>query len=156
MALYLTIFVLWNQYAHIWWIYVLNYNVFLVNHSLNQYKVSLSLLADFGVISVLSDIWTVTLALHLLGVPFPSFNPKIVSNLMVRWISWRQQIDRSCFSIHSFSLCLLIGELRPLLFIVIEMRVSGPVIWWSYSVWFSSILNLLNYFSVMILFLIVS
>ena len=37
-------------------------------------------------------------------------------SLGLKWVSCKQHIDGSCFLIHSVTLCLLIGVLRPLMF----------------------------------------
>ena len=39
--------------------------------------------------------------------------------LVLKWVSYKQHIDGSCFLIHSVTLCLLIGALSPL-----TLRVS--------------------------------
>ena len=51
--------------------------------------------------------------------PFP-FNLKV--SLGLKWVSYKQHIDGSCFLIHSVTLCLLIGALSPLTFRVSTER----------------------------------
>ena len=53
------------------------------------------------------------------GSPSP-FNLKV--SLGLKWGSCKQHIDRSCFLIHSVTLCLLIGAFSPLTFIVSTER----------------------------------
>ena len=42
------------------------------------------------------------------------FNLKV--SLGLKWVSYKQHIDGSCFLIHSVTLCLFIGALSPLTF----------------------------------------
>ena len=46
------------------------------------------------------------------------FNLKM--SLGLKWVSCKQDIDGSCFLIHSVTLCLLIGALSPLTFRVLK------------------------------------
>ena len=68
-------------------------------------------------------IWIVTLPFFCF--PFAwniFFHPLIFSlyvSLGLNWISYRQHIYGSCFSIHSASLCLLVGAFNPFTFKVI-------------------------------------
>ena len=43
-----------------------------------------------------------------------TFNLKV--SLGLKWVSYKQHIDGSCFLIHSVTLCLLIGAFSPLTF----------------------------------------
>ena len=43
-------------------------------------------------------------------------------SLALKWVSYKQHIDGSCFLIHSVTLCLLIGALSPLTFRVSTER----------------------------------
>ena len=48
------------------------------------------------------------------------FHPfSLYVSLGLKWVSCRQHIYRSCFCIHSASLCLLVGALNPFTFKVI-------------------------------------
>ena len=49
-----------------------------------------------------------------------TFNLKV--SLGLKWVSCKQNIDGSCFLIHSVTLCLLIGALSPLTFRVSTER----------------------------------
>ena len=54
------------------------------------------------------------------GSPSLIFNLKV--SLGLKWVSCKQNIDGSCFLIHSVILCLLIGALSPLMFRVSTER----------------------------------
>ena len=43
----------------------------------------------------------------------------LLGSLVLRWVSCKQQIEGSCFCIHSVSLCLLVGVFNPFTFKVI-------------------------------------
>ena len=78
-----------------------------------------SLLIDFSLKSVLLDIRMATPACFL-GLfawkPFSQpFNLSRCLSLCLRCVSCKQQNVGSCFRIQSLSLCLFIGELRPLI-----------------------------------------
>ena len=49
-----------------------------------------------------------------------TFNLKV--SLGLKWVSCKQNIDGSCFLIHSVTLCLLIEALSPLMFTVSTER----------------------------------
>ena len=58
-------------------------------------------------------------------------------------------MDRTCFLIHSASLCLLVRELRLLIRVLTERCVLIPVLYSFYCIWFFSTHHLLFCFSVM-------
>lgn len=110
-----------------------NYNVLLMDGSMRR---SLSFLISFGSSSTLSDISTVTstfpLGLFAWNTFFLSFNPKWVSVFCgeMCFLGGNKYTLLSYFlsNLHP-SLCLLIGELTPLLFrVIIEMCVLIPAI----------------------------
>ena len=54
------------------------------------------------------------------GSPSPYFQSQGVLGL--KWVSYKQHIDVSCFLIHSVTLCLLIGAFSSLMFRVSTER----------------------------------
>ena len=93
---------------------------------------SLSLVIVFILKSILSDMIIATPAFFLF--PFAwniFFHPLTFSlyvSLGVKWFSCRQQIYRSCFCIHSASLCLLFGAFNPFSFkVIINMYVPMTI-----------------------------
>ena len=52
----------------------------------------------------------------------------LYTSLVLRWVSCRQHIQRSCFCIHSASLCLLVGAFNPFMFkVIIDKYDSVPI-----------------------------
>ena len=60
---------------------------------------------------------------------FHPFTFNLYVSLEVKWVSWRQHIYRSCFCIHSASLCLLVWAFSPLTFkVIIDMYVHIAIL----------------------------
>ena len=78
-----------------------------------------SLLIDFSLKSILLDIRMATPACFLGPFAWKTFSqPFTLSRCLSLWlrcVSCKQQNVGSCFRIQSLSLCLFIGELRPLI-----------------------------------------
>ena len=105
-------------------IYIYNCYVFLLDWSFNHYVVSVFVSCDLLYLkSVLSDTSIATSA--FLWFPCACnifFHPLTLSLYMssdLKWISSIQNIYRSCFCIHSLSLCLLVRAFNPFTFSVI-------------------------------------
>ena len=55
---------------------------------------------------------------------FQPFSFILYVSLGLKWVSCRQHIHGTCFSIHSASLCLLVGAFNPLTFkVIVDMYV---------------------------------
>ena len=67
-----------------------------------------------------------------------TFNLKVILGL--KWVTCKQQIDGSCFLIHSGTLCLLIGAFNPLTFKVLkDINLLPLCCLQSCSVWWCSL-----------------
>ena len=75
---------------------------------------SKSLLIDFSLKSILSDIGIATSACFLGLFYWKIFSQPFTLSLRLRCVSCIQQKDGSCIHIHSLSLCLFVGELSLL------------------------------------------
>ena len=53
---------------------------------------------------------------------------KIKKNKKIKWVSYRQQIDGSCFVVHYDTLCLLVGVFSPFTFSIIFEKYGFRVI----------------------------
>ena len=84
---------------------------------------SLSLITLFILKSILSDMSIATPAFFSFpfawNIFFHSLTFGLYVSLGLKWVSFRQHINGSCFHIHSASLCLLVGALNPFTFKVI-------------------------------------
>ena len=89
---------------------------------ISMYYFSLSLFTAFVLKSVLSDMSIVTPAffwsLFEWNMIFQSFTFSLYVSLVLRWVLV-DNIQGSCFYIHSASLCLLVGAFNPFAFKVI-------------------------------------
>ena len=96
---------------------IYNCYVFLLDWSLDNYVVSLSLVIFFILRSILFDMRIATPAFFCF--PFAEnkyFHPVtfgLYVSLGLKWVSYIQHIYRSCFCIHSASLCLFVGAFNP-------------------------------------------
>ena len=90
---------------------------------------SLSLVIVFILKSILSDMRIATPAFFCFPFAWNIFFYPLTFSLYVspglKWVSGIQHIYRSCFCIHSASLCLLVGAFNPFTFkVIIDMYVS--------------------------------
>ena len=81
---------------------------------------------SFVLKSVLSDIYTpaffwFSLALNIFFLPV-TFSVYEYGSLHLKWVSYRQHTNGSCFIIYSATLCLLVRECSPFTFKVIINR----------------------------------
>ena len=61
---------------------------------------------------------------------FQPFTFSLCVSFDLRWVSWRQHTYKSCFVIHSATLCLLVGAFKPFKFKVIFDRYAYSAILW--------------------------
>ena len=61
-----------------------------------------------------------------------SFTFSMCRSFVLRWVSCRQHICRSCFLIHSATLCLLIGAFNPFKIIIDKYLVVAIVFLYTY------------------------
>jgi hypothetical protein len=80
-----------------------------------------SLLISFCLKSILSNSGIAKPAYSLVPFERSTFVYPFILRLCLslRFISCKKQTNEFCFSIHSVSLCLLIGELKPLIFVMV-------------------------------------
>ena len=98
---------------------------------------SLSLYTAFVLKSILSDMSIATPAffwsLFAWNISFHPFTFSLYMSPVLRWVSCKQYIQRSCFFIHSASLCLLVGAFNPFTFKVIidkQDPVTFTLLFW--------------------------
>jgi hypothetical protein len=118
---------------YVWCIYVKNWCFLLMNFSFKMKWPLLCLLADFSLMSTLSDASVATSAYIWSSFPWKTFfHPSTLSQCLffsVRWVPCKQHKFGSYFFTQFDILCLLIGALRPFTFNVnIERCLLFPMI----------------------------
>ena len=119
---------------------------FVLKSILSEYCSSCFPVMSFVLKSILSDMsiaapafLSCLLAWNIFSHPF-TFN--LYVSFVLRWVSYRQQIEGFCFFIHSATLYLLIGAFSPLTFKVIIDR-------WLFIAILNLIFQLILWFSIL-------
>ena len=104
------------------------YNVYVLMDSFLEYYEVFLCVSFYGLCFEVYYVWFKYCYLSFFSCPFAwnaFFHPFALSlcmSFVLRWVSCRQHMCRSCFLIHLATLCLLIGAFNPVMFKVIIER----------------------------------
>ena len=120
------------------YIFIIVISLSWIDPLISMYYFSLSLFTAFVLKSVLSDMSIVTPAffwsLFEWNMIFQSFTFSLYVSLVLRWVLV-DNIQGSCFYIHSASLCLLVGAFNRFMFKVITDKYDPVAIYFTVLGW---------------------
>ena len=103
-------------YSYVGCIYVYNGYIFLMDYFLKHSVVSF-FVSLYDLCFEIYLVWfKCCLCPFAWNILFHHFTFSLYRSFVLRWLSYRQYICRSCFFIYSATICLLIGALNPFTF----------------------------------------